>query len=285
MASPILKLLRIKHYIKNFLIILPLLCSGKLFASANYIVSISLAILSFCCISSAIYIINDILDKNKDARHPKKQHRPIASGAVKVSTATALSIVLTISAIAIAVYLSTAGSWASLAVIIAYYGLNIAYSIRLKHIPVIEIAILASGFLLRVLYGGFVTGIEVSSWLYLTILSASFYLGLGKRRNEYETLPENNTRGVLKRYTQRFLDRNMYMFFALAICFYSLWAMEQGQWALFSVPLIMIIGMRYSLIVEGISDGDPVDVILNDKMLLILGGIYAFYMFSAIYAI
>ena len=284
-ALQIVKLLRIKHYLKNSLIILPLVCSGKLFASSNNLVSILLAILSFCFISSAIYITNDILDKDKDSRHPKKRYRPIACGSIRVSTAAVLSIVLAVFAIGIAAYLSIVSSWASLVVIVAYYGLNIAYSIWLKHVPVIEITILASGFLLRVLYGGFVTGIEVSSWLYLTILSASFYLGLGKRRNEYEALPDSNTRGVLKHYSQRFLDRNMYNFFALTICFYSLWAMDQGRWALYSVPLIMILGMRYSLIVEGASDGDPVDVILKDKMLLILGGIYGLYMFSALYAI
>lgn len=285
MITQFIKLFRIKHYVKNFLVITPLLCSGKLFASPSYILSILLAVVSFCLISSAIYITNDILDRKKDAKHPKKQHRPIASGAVNVSTAISISIILLIFSIAIAIYLSAVGSWASLTIIVLYYALNIAYSIRLKHVPIIEVAILASGFILRVLYGGFVTGIEVSSWLYLTILSGSFYLGLGKRRNEYETLSDSSTRGVLKRYSQRFLDRNMYMFFALAICFYSLWSMEQGQWALFSVPMVMILGMRYSLIVEGESDGDPVDVILKDKMLLALGGIYAIYMFLAIYAI
>ena len=75
----------------------------------------------------------------------------------------------------------------------------------------------------------------------------------------------------------------MYTFFSLTICFYSLWAMEQGRWALMSVPVIMILGMRYSLIVEGSSDGDPVDVILKDKTLLILGAIYVIYMFIILY--
>ena len=246
---------------------------------------VTLAFISFSLVSSSIYIINDIKDKETDARHPRKCHRPIASGTVSIGNAIILSAVLASISIGLSVYLSVQSSWAVTGVLLIYLVLNLAYSLYLKHVPIIEIAILSSGFLLRVLYGGFATGIEVSAWLYLTVLSFSFYMGLGKRRNEFEKHAQRETRKVLSNYSQRFLDRNMYMFLALTICFYSLWTKEQGHWALASVPIVMLSCMRYSLMVENESDGDPIEVILNDKWLLFMGGFYAVYMFAALYLI
>lgn len=272
------KVLRIKHYIKNVLIFLPLLCSGRIEAFPLEWVGLLMGFLSFSFMSSAIYLINDIRDRETDAQHPKKCHRPIARGVIGILPASFFSLLLCMAALVMAVYQSVSTSWMVLVVLVVYLILNIGYSVYLKHIPVIEVAILASGFLLRVLYGGFVSGIAVSSWLYLTVLSFSFYMGLGKRRNEFDRNPAHDTRKVLKHYSRRFLDRNMYMFLALSICFYSLWAMEQGRWTLWSVPMVMLCSMRYSLIVEGSSDGDPVEVILADKFLLLLGAIYALYM-------
>ena len=161
--------------------------------------------------------------------------------------------------------------------------LNVGYSAGLKSVPIVEIGVLSSGFLLRVLYGGQVFGIEVSSWLYLTVLSLSLYLGLGKRRNELERVTSATTRKVLRYYNRRFLDRNMYMFLAVGLCFYSLWAMEQSKAMLWSIPLVMLSCMRYSLVIEGGSDGDPVDVIYKDKILLALGIMCAIYMLVALY--
>ena len=285
MVGRLVSLLRVKHYVKNVLILVPLLCSGKLMATPDQLFIVSLAFISFSLISSSIYIVNDIQDKERDVRHPRKCRRPIASGTVSISHAIILSSVLAILSIGLSIYLSVQSSWAVTAVLLIYFILNLAYSLYLKHVPIIEIAILSSGFLLRVLYGGFATGIEVSSWLYLTVLSFSFYMGLGKRRNEFEKHSQRETRKVLSNYSQRFLDRNMYMFLALTICFYSLWTKEQGNWALASVPIVMLSCMRYSLMVENESDGDPIEVILNDKWLLFLGGFYAVYMFAALYLI
>lgn len=285
MVDRLISLLRVKHYVKNTLILVPLLCSGQLMSTPDQLLVVLLAFVSFSLISSSIYIVNDIQDKETDARHPQKRHRPIASGAVSIRRAITLSSVLAMLSIGLSVYLSAQSSWAVTAVILTYLILNIAYSLYLKHVPIIEIAILASGFLLRVLYGGFATGIDVSAWLYLTVLSFSFYMGLGKRRNEFEKHSQRETRKVLSNYSQRFLDRNMYMFLALTICFYSLWTKEQGNWALASVPIVMLSCMRYSLMVENESDGDPIEVILNDKWLLFMGGLYAVYMFSALYLI
>lgn len=238
---------------------------------------------SFSLVSSSIYVLNDILDCKSDAQHPKKRLRPVASGAVGVISALCISVILGIVGLALSAYVSIFTSWEVFAVLGIYFLLNLGYCIYLKGVPIIEVAILSSGFLLRVLYGGFVSATEVSSWLYLTVLSFSFYMGLGKRRNEFEKTPARETRIVLKQYSRRFLDRNMYMFLALSVCFYSLWAMEQGRWSLWSVPIVMLGCMRYSLIVEGSSDGDPVEVLTSDKLLLTLGVGYVLYMMAFMY--
>ena len=128
-------------------------------------------------------------------------------------------------------------------------------------------------------------GVEVSSWLYLTVISISFYLGLGKRRNELVKHSDKETRKVLKYYTQDFLDKNMYVCMALSIVFYALWALNYANnLLLWTVPIVMIIAMRYSLKVEmNESEGDPVDIIFKDKFIILMSLFYVVYMFMTLY--
>jgi len=173
-------------------------------------------------------------------------------------------------------------------IIITYILLNIFYSLGLKNIPLLDIVILVSGFLLRVLYGSEISSIAISSWLYLTVISMSFYLALGKRRNEIKKY--GNIRKVSQFYNQNFLDRNMYMCSGLTITFYALWCVDPATIAMHStkniiwtVVLVIIICMKYSLQVEGDSHGDPVDILLGDKTLLGLVVSYAVIVFIIIY--
>lgn len=277
-----LRLLRIKHYIKNALVFLPLVFSREI--NSNTLIITSIAALAFCLVASSIYIINDIRDREKDARHSTKCNRPIASGAVSVANAVVMCSALAVIGLAAATWVSLHTSWGVMACVVIYLVLNILYSIKLKEVPVFEIAILASGFVLRTLYGGFAAQVEISNWLYLTILAGSFYMGLGKRRNEINVQGTSQTRKVLKKYNTRFLDRNMYMFLSLTIGFYSLWAVEQGSWMAWSVPLVMVTAMRYSLLVErSTSDGDPVEVICSDFPLMGMACSYGIYMLTALY--
>ena len=216
-----LKLMRIKHYIKNLLIFLPLIFSQNI-NSRNILLTI-LGFISFSFASSTIYIINDIKDKEKDQNHPTKKNRPIAAGTISVPNALILAILLLILTIAILIYLSAFNKFISI-YIITYILINIMYSFGLKNIPLLDVFILALGFLIRVLYGGALINVEVSTWLFLTVLSISFYLGLGKRRNELmaQKNPENITRNVLKYYNKEFLDKNMYMCLSMTIIFGSI---------------------------------------------------------------
>lgn len=269
-----LKLMRIKHYIKNLLIFLPLIFSMSFYSIENDI-KILIGFILFSLTCSIVYIINDIADVEKDRKHPKKCNRPIASGRVSKKEAYILAIVLFI--VVVTGNICIKANIGSVLVLLGYFLLNIIYSKKLKNIPLLDIACLVSCFVLRVFYGATLINVEVSNWLYLTIMSFSCYLALGKRRNELQKVDnKSNTREVLKYYNKDFLDKNMYMCLALAIGFYSMWCVDTynierfGNQLMFTVPIFLLICMKYSLNIEGDSFGDPVEVLLSDKVLVAL---------------
>ena len=276
-----LRLMRPRHYIKNALVFAPLVFSGGFFRWP-LLRGALLGFCAFCLLSSAVYIVNDIRDAAKDRLHPVKCRRPVASGAVPVKSAWCLCGVLLAAAAALQVFAGR--DWPGFLYLGLYLAINLAYSFGLKDYPIVDIAILSAGFLLRVLYGAAVTGIEVSGWLYLTVISVSFYFALGKRRNELVRQGSGDTRRVLRYYSKPFLDKNMYMFLGLANVFYALWSMEHENRALlWTVPVILLICMRYSLDVEGDSDGDPVEVLLHDWVLIALCAAYVLAMMLILY--
>ncbi|OJU08903.1 MAG: prenyltransferase, partial [Clostridiales bacterium 43-6] len=219
-----LKLLRVKHYMKNLLIFLPFIFSGQFFQS-HYLASAMIGFFAFSLLSSAIYIFNDIRDAESDRMHPTKKNRPIASGEVSKRAAYITGACLLIGAAVLHCF-TLALQWYAWLFLVVYFVLNLAYSIKLKNVPIVDVAVLVSGFVLRVFYGSALGGIEISRWLYLTVIAMSFYLGLGKRRNELMRQGGDASRGVLKFYTQNFLDKNMFMCLALTVAFYSLWAID-----------------------------------------------------------
>ncbi len=289
-----IKLIRVKHYFKNILIFLPLIFSGNIF-NLEKLTDCIIGFLSFGFVASFVYIINDLKDIENDRKHPVKRNRPLASGAVSKKEAIILATILIVIAALLNTIIFTTGSitvqnLAKAAVLLSSYVLlNIAYSFGLKNKPIIDIVILVSGFLIRVLYGSTITDIEVSNWLYLTIISGSFYMGLGKRRNEIKKQGDKS-REVLKRYSKEFLDKNMYVCLTLSIVFYALWCVDATtiermgtNLMVWTVPIVMIILMKYSLDVEGDSFGDPVDVLFKDKILMLIVALYAIIVFSIMY--
>ena len=283
-----LKLLRVHHYIKNLLVILALVFSGQLLDTAKLIPGL-IGVCVFCLASSFVYIINDIRDRDKDRLHPVKKNRPIASGAISIRAAY------------VTAFICLAASWGltalifdymSAALLLLYIVINIGYSAGLKNIPLVDVMILVAGFLIRVIYGATVTGIVVSNWLYLTVISLSFFLAFGKRRNEIKQLGSSaGTRESLKGYTVEFLDKSMYMCLTLANVFYALWSVGDStaehynsHFIIFTVPVVLLITLKYSLNIEkDTSDGDPVDVLLHDKILVFLCLIYASFMMLVLY--
>lgn len=286
-----LKLLRVTHWLKNGLIFLPIIFSGNLFNSKLLILTI-IGFITFSLLSSTIYINNDIQDIQSDKKHPRKKHRPLPSGEISIKEANIIKYIL----LAIVIIIITMTSLINKNILIAivplsYLIINIAYSKGLKKIAIIDVVILVLGFLLRVLFGSVITGVEISNWLYLMVMSASFYLGFGKRRNEI-IKNGNKSREVLKSYNKDFLDKNMYSCLTLSIVCYSMWATDStviartgNNYLIWTIPIIMIILMLYSLEIEQDSFGDPVDVIINNKKILIMILIYGLAMFSILYLI
>lgn len=281
-----LKLMRVHHYIKNFLVFAALACSGEFFVLKKLGLA-TLGFVSFCMISSVVYIINDINDVEKDRKHPTKKNRPIASSAVPIKNAIILAIVLGVIVLVCSYFIN---SWKAICLLGLYFILNLGYSFGLKNIAIVDIAILASGFFIRLLYGSVVSMIDISNWLYLTVIAGAFYFALGKRRNELKKNGSGKTRKVLKAYSEAFLDKNMYMCLGLMNMFYALWSMDADtiahyntEYLILTVPIVLLITMKYSMNIEGESDGDPVEVLVHDKVLIILCLLFAILMFAILY--
>ena len=279
------KLLRVHHYLKNLLVFAALACSGQFF-DITKLTSAVVGFFAFCAAASVVYIINDIRDAEKDRNHPKKSTRPIASGKVSVRVAYVLAAILVVVA-AVCCFIAK-NMYASL-LLGLYLFINIGYSLGLKTLPLVDITLLVAGFLIRIVFGAVLTGIEISNWLYLTVIAVAFYFALGKRRNELKQLGDG-TREVLKSYTVAFLDKSMLMCLTLANVFYALWSMDENtvlmydtKYLIFTVPIVLLITMKYSLDIEGESDGDPIDVLLHDKILIALCAIYLAVMFLILY--
>lgn len=282
----ILKLVRVKHYLKNIIILLPLFFSGDLFSSKLYFVV--LGFFSFSFITSVVYIINDLCDIEKDKLHEIKKNRPIASG--KITVLESKSIALIIFIISLMLNYFSSNNFYSYILLFSYLLLNIFYSIGLKNIPILDIIILVLGFIIRLSYGSIISDIIISNWLYLTIMSISFYLVLGKRRNEMKK-SGLKSRKVLMYYSKEFLDKNMYMCQTLIIVFYSLWTIDintvnnLGNYMIYTIPLVLILLMKYSMNIEKEEYADPIEVILNDKILLFIGFIYVITLCLTVYII
>ena len=178
-----LRLFRIKHYLKNFLIFLPLFFSSNLLNIEMFVKTL-LGFFIFCLLASSVYIFNDIIDIEQDKKHPKKKFRPIAAGEIsklKAKIIFVTIIILIIIAVSILWYFKIYNSKVILKssiILLLYFIINILYSKFLKHIPIIDIITLAFGFILRVIYGGIIISVNISSWMFLTVLTISLYMAL-----------------------------------------------------------------------------------------------------------
>lgn len=281
-----IKLARPHHWMKNALVLLPLLCSGQV-GEWSRLSSAIWGFFAFSLMASGIYVVNDIRDREKDRANSTKCHRPIASGAIKIPQAIIYALVLFLLAL-VCGYMASGLLLKGLLFLTLYFLLNLGYSFGLKDVPLLDIAILVSGFLLRILYGGAVTGIQLSKWLCLTVMAGSFYLGLGKRKGELTG--QKSQRAVLKYYSYDFLDKNMYVCLALTVMFYTLWTVDPltvervgSENLIWTVPILLLTCMRYTMDANRERDGDPVEVLLHDKALLLLGAILAAIVFFMIY--
>lgn len=281
------KELRMTHYLKNGLIFLPVLFGGKLFGPVLW-KDILVGFLCFCMGASFVYLVNDIKDVEKDKKHPVKRMRPIANGDITVRQGLFAAALLLAADYAGLFFLISdgGGRWKAVLVMTLYLVINILYSVaHLKDIPLLDVAFLVAGFYLRVLMGSVLSGISISSWLYLVIITGAFYLGFGKRRNEFH-FGGSGTRGVMSGYTEHFLDHAMYGCMHMTIIFFALWCVEKdmGTPFLILVPILMLACYRYTMDIEQKeSDGDPMNVILKDKVLIGFGIVFLAVMTGLLY--
>lgn len=267
-----LELIRVKHWIKNLLVFLPAVCARKF--GLDVFSSLLLGFFAFSFLTSFVYVINDVRDIEKDKAHTRKKKRPLPSGRVGKAEAIILAIVMLVGSFTLQYFASTEVFGLSLVFLLSYAVINIGYSFGLKNVAIVDVALLSAGFILRVYYGAAIVDVAVSSWLFLTILSASVFLALGKRKKELATNGAS-VRKVLNEYNMEFLDKFTAVFLALIFVFYSLWAIEQGNmYFTMTVPLVMAIFMKYSLDMEKSDEGDPTTIIYSDKILLVCCAAY-----------
>lgn len=223
------KLLRVEQWVKNLFVFIPLFFSGKIFETTQLFETIfSFIIFSFT--ASSIYIINDYSDIESDRVHPEKCRRPLASGAISVGRAKLILVGLVISTIGLIISLSDVFGYNVLkfgAVISSYFVMNLAYTFRLKHIAIVDISIIAVGFVLRVLAGGYATGIVVSQWAIILTFVLALVLAVGKRRGELvNTQLSGNTRKALDGYNIQFADIVLSISVTLAIVSYIMFVIS-----------------------------------------------------------
>lgn len=260
----LIKLMRPKQWVKNGFVLAPLVFSGE-FLNSNAISHAVLAVVLFCIASSATYIINDMHDIEHDRLHPvKSKSRPLAAGVVSVPAALVLLGGL---------YASLALGWffapKVIGVIVAYMVLNLAYTFVLKHQPVVDIFVIAIGFVLRVYAGAMALSVPVSAWMFVTTLCLALYLAAVKRRQELSKSGAG-ARKVLEKYSISLVDRYAEISATGALVFYSMFVMSAKPDLVITVPLVLFGLFRYWYVVETLDGGEsPTDALLADWQLLL----------------
>lgn len=283
-----IKLLRPKHYIKNVLVFIPLFFSGLLFKDGGLLVKCVYGFIALCFACSFVYIINDIADVEADRKHKKKRKRPIASRFVSKQFATVLAVILILGTFPM-IWLAVGfdGYLAYLA-LYSYVIINLLYSFWLKHVALVDVFILAYCYVIRVLFGGLISGIDISGWLYLTIITAALFMGLGKRLGEIKS-SKAEVRKVNTVYTLSYLEKAVSIFETLTIAFYSLWVILVAKFSMnwllcyASIPIVMFIFMRYDLDLCKKQEGDPMSLLFSDILLVLSAIAFVVVMAFAIY--
>lgn len=224
-----LKLLRVEQWVKNFFVFIPLFFSGNI-TNINLVYLSIFAFVVFSFTASSIYIINDYSDIESDKKHPEKRRRPLASGAISKQTAIGVLVGLIAANIALIIAVSqlTTLFLGKFAIIIAtYFIMNLAYTFKLKHIAILDISIIALGFVLRVLAGGYATGIPISQWAILLTFVLALVLAIGKRRGELINAQiSGKTRRALDGYNVQFADITLSVSVTLAVVCYLMFTLS-----------------------------------------------------------
>jgi decaprenyl-phosphate phosphoribosyltransferase len=277
-AWALVRAVRPRQWVKNVLVLAAPLAAGRVF-ELDVLGPTAVAFVLFCLAASAVYLVNDTIDIEEDRRHPRKRFRPIAAGIIPRPLAVGMAVVLFAVALVAAVFLTRP---ALAAVLGSYVVIQLAYCLFLKNQPVIDLGVVASGFLLRGIAGGVAAGIALSQWFLLVAAFGSLFMVAGKRYSELVLIGDAAaTRRTLKEYSASYLRFVWSLSAGVACLTYSLWAFDMGKsqdgvpWATISIaPFVMAI-LRYAVDVDKGAAGAPEEIVLGDRVLLCLGLVWA----------
>lgn len=269
MLTALFKTMRPRQWTKNIFVFAALVFDKQLLNADSFLRTLA-GFALFCLISSSVYIFNDISDVEADRQHPEKKNRPIPSGKLPISVAWVAGVVLVITTFAISYFLAPGFE----AVVIMYFLLNMAYTKWLKHIPILDVLVIAAGFVLRVHAGVTLISVErFSPWLYVVMTLLSLFLGFGKRRAEIALLAQGagSHRKVLDGYTLPLLDQYIMIVSGTTIVSYSLYTFSapnvpENHSMMLTIPFVVYAIFRYLYLVQvKHAGGAPEEILLSDR--------------------
>lgn len=278
----LLKTARPKQWVKNVLVVAAPAAAGRLF-SAHALTQLALVFALFTACAAAVYLINDARDAEADRAHPTKRHRPVAAGQVPVPLAYAVGGALAVLAPAVAVWLCPP---LVPALLTAYLGMQLAYCVSLKHVLVVDLVVVTTGFLMRAMIGGLALGIPLSRWFLITTGFGALFMVSAKRYSEaVQTAGQAGaTRALLTEYTTGYLRFVWQLAAGVAVLGYCLWALEEGTvphpgiqhtgflpWRQLSMVAFILAILRYAVFADRGTAGEPEDVVLRDRALALIG--------------
>lgn len=268
--------MRPKQWLKNVVILLPVLFVDKLLGTQIW-QNLLLIFAFFCLTASSVYIFNDIFDREKDQKHPEKKYRPIASGQLPVSVAVIAALIFLTVSFIFSFSIDNRLGW----VLISYVILMFLYSFRLKHIPIVDMMVIAIGFILRIIAGAFALNVLPSNWIIVTTFFFALFFVSVKRRLELKMLEgeATNHRAVLDHYPAEFSDILLGITSTATILSYSIYTLEESvvarlgtQSLIYSVPFVFLFITRLiylSITDDQVKTSDPTNIILNDQVVLL----------------
>ncbi|MFF5043309.1 decaprenyl-phosphate phosphoribosyltransferase [Streptomyces nigra] len=279
-AKGLLRAARPKQWVKNVLVVAAPAAAGRLF-SAHALTQLALVFALFTACAAAVYLVNDARDAEADRAHPTKRHRPVAAGQVPVPVAYAMGGLLAVLAPALAAWLTAP---AVAALLVAYLAMQLAYCVRLKHVLVVDLVVVTTGFLMRAVAGGLALGIPLSRWFLITTGFGALFMVAAKRYSEAVQMAgkAGATRALLTEYTPGYLRFVWQLAAGVAVLGYCLWALEEGgvphtsvlPWRQLSMVAFVLAILRYAVFADRGTAGEPEEVVLRDRALTVIGAVW-----------
>jgi 4-hydroxybenzoate polyprenyltransferase len=284
------RLLRPRQWTKNLLLFAALVFAEELF-DADAVVLASLGFAAFCLASSSVYIINDLLDAERDRLHPEKRNRPIASGAISPGRAAVVAAALTVASASLALAFWVAPAFGIAAIL--YVGLTHFYSLAGKNVVILDVLLIAFGFVIRAIAGALAIAVPISDWFILCMAFLALFLAVSKRKSELVALKEaaGNTRPVLERYTETSLNTYTAVTMAATLICYGLYILDfqrqagtDSRFLTLTFPIVVFGVFRYHHLAETTGMGDrPEEVLLRDRPIQLSAMAFALVAVVALY--